>query len=122
MLPPDALYISHMLGAINRLSELMAKKDREAFDQDWIVQNAAIRELEVLGEAAGRMSRGFVKDHPEIPWREITGLRHKLIHDYFVVDLNIVWHTATVNVPEVAPLLKTAAASIGVDQTPREGK
>ena len=51
--------------------------------------------------------------HPDIPWREITGIRHKLIHDYFVVDLGIVWRTATVNVPEVDPPLREVAATLG---------
>jgi uncharacterized protein with HEPN domain len=111
---PDSFFLSHMLDAIGRLSELTAKTDREAFDGDWIIQDAVIRELEVLGEAAGRLSPEFVRAHPEIPWRAITGVRHKLIHDYFVVDLEIVWRTATLNVPEVAPLLKAAAAKLGV--------
>ncbi|MCI0433957.1 MAG: DUF86 domain-containing protein [Gemmatimonadetes bacterium] len=105
-----------MLAALERLSELTARIDRAAFDRDWVLQDAIIRELEVLGEAAGRVSPTFVKAHPEIPWREITGIRHKLIHDYFVVDLGIVWRTATVNVPAVVPLLKAAAE--GFDLAP----
>ena len=67
-----------------------------------------MRELEVLGEAAGRVSSVYAKVHPEIPWREIPRIRHALIHDYFEVDLGIVWRTATVNVPEVLPLLRRA--------------
>jgi len=107
----DAFFLEHMLGAIDRLAELVARIDRQAFDRDWVVQDAVIRELEVLGEAAGRLSPDFVVAHPQIPWREITGIRHKLIHDYFVVDLGIVWHTATANIPEVAPLIRAAAAT-----------
>jgi len=114
MPPPDALFIEHMLAAIGRIGELVTRIDRETFDGDWVVQDAVIRELEVFGEAAGRLSSEFVKAHPEIPWREVTGLRHKLIHDYFIVDLGIVWRTATMNVPEVAPLLKAAAATLPV--------
>ncbi len=120
MQPPDALFVSHMLRAIERLSELMARTDREAFDGDWVVQDAVIRELEVLGEAAGRVSADFVSAHPEIPWREITGIRHKLIHDYFGVDLGIVWRTATVNIPEVDPLLRSAAVTLGIGDSPDE--
>jgi uncharacterized protein with HEPN domain len=109
---PDAAFFGHMLGAIDRLAALVARTDRSAFDRDWVVQDAVIRELEVLGEAAGRVSDTVVEAHPEIPWRAITGLRHKLIHDYFVVDLGIVWQTATVNVPAVAPLIRAAAAAL----------
>ena len=71
-----------------------------------------IRELEVLGEAAGRVSADFVAAHPEIPWKEITGLRHKLIHDYFEVDLQVVWNTARTNVPAVLPLVSAAFESL----------
>jgi uncharacterized protein with HEPN domain len=102
-----------MLSAMDRLSQLLTKTDRDTFDRDWVIQDAVIRELEVLGEAAGRVSPEFTAAHPEIPWREITGIRHKLIHDYFVVDLGIVWRTPTVNVPEVEPLVRAAAATFG---------
>ena len=71
-----------------------------------------IRELEILGEAAGRVSKKFVADHGEVPWKEITGIRHKLIHDYFEVDLAIVWTTATVNVPRVAAAVRAAAETL----------
>lgn len=115
---PDAVFISHMLAAVERISELVARIDRETFYRDWVIQDALIRELEVLGEAAGRLSEEFVQAHPEIPWPEITGMRHKLIHDYFFVDLDIVWRTATANVPEVTPLLEAAAARLDVADTP----
>ena len=117
---PDVVFLGHMLDALDRLAELVARTDRDSFDRDWVIQDAVIRELEVLGEAAGRVSPEFVTAHPEIPWREITGIRHKLIHDYFVVDLGIVWRTATVNVPEVGPLVRAAAASLGVSEPPDE--
>jgi len=107
-----------MLGAVNRLTDLVARTDRNRFDEDWVIQDAIIRDLEVLGEAAGRVSPEFTSAHPEIPWREITGIRHKLVHDYFVVDLGIVWRTATVNVHEIRPLVRTAAASLGVREQP----
>lgn len=115
---PDAVFLGHMLHAIDRLSDLVARTDRDRFNRDWVVQDAVIRELEVLGEAAGHVSDEFVASHPEIPWREITGIRHKLIHDYFVLDLGIVWRTATMNVPEVGPLVRAAAATLGVAHPP----
>ena len=94
-----------MLEAVERVIEVTAKTTKAQFELDWMIQDVLIRELEVLGEAAGRVTRGLTTKHTEIPWREITGLRHKLIHDYFVVALDVVWDTATVDVPEVHPLL-----------------
>ena len=112
MAAPNGLFLGHMLTAMDRIVELVGRTEPEAFHGDWILQDAVMRELEVLGEAAGRVSPDFVRAHPEIPWQEITGLRHKLIHDYFEVDLGIVWRTATVNVPEVLPLIRAAAKGV----------
>lgn len=98
-----------MAASIDRIAEFVNRTERAAFDDDWMLQNAVIRELEILGEAAGRLSSSYVTAHPEIPWAEITGLRHKLIHDYFEVDLDIVWRTATVNVPQIASFVSSAA-------------
>jgi uncharacterized protein with HEPN domain len=108
-----------MLAAMGRIGELTARIDRTQFESDWVLQNAVIRELEILGEAAGRVSKQFVLDHAEIPWKEITGIRHKLVHDYFEVDVAIVWTTATVNVPRVFPAVREAAGSLS-DESPPE--
>ena len=112
----DRAILAHMLAAIERIEELVARTERGAFDRDWVIQDA-IRELEVLGEAAGRMSSDFVSANPTIPWREMTGIRHKLIHDYFVVDLGVVWETAVRNVPEAAALLRAAALETDDEQS-----
>jgi uncharacterized protein with HEPN domain len=97
-----------MASAVARIAEFVGRVEREEFDREWTLQNALIRELEVLGEAAGKLSAEFVNANPKVPWKEITGLRHKLIHDYFEVDLEVVWRTATVNVPEIADFVTTA--------------
>lgn len=57
-------------------------------------QNAVIRSLEVIGEAAGKVSPATQADHPEIPWREIIGMRHRLIHGYAEIRLDLVWAVA----------------------------
>lgn len=111
---PDTVYLGHMAESVARIADFVARVPRDEFDREWTLQNALIRELEILGEAAGKLSAHFVSANPHVPWREMTGLRHKLIHDYFEVDLDIVWRTATVNVPEISKFLRTARG--GSDQ------
>ena len=105
---PDTVYLGHMAAAVARIAEFVDRVPRAEFEREWTLQNALIRELEILGEAASKLSAGFVKANPEVPWKGMTGLRHKLIHDYFEVDLDVVWRTATDNVPEVARFLRSA--------------
>jgi len=62
--------------------------------------------LEIIGEAANRVSPEFCDDHPEIPWLDIVGMRHRLIHAYFDVNLDIVWHTVTSDLPPLITRLR----------------
>jgi uncharacterized protein with HEPN domain len=98
----DAALLLDMLLAARDAQEFVAGLDEAAFVASRLHQNAAIRSLEVLGEAAGKVSTATQAAHPEIPWREITGMRHRLIHGYAEVRLELVW---TVLHDRLSPLL-----------------
>lgn len=90
--------------------------DETTFCADPLVQDATIRCLEVIGEAAGRVSDEFRNRHSEIPWAKIIGMRNRLAHEYAQVDLSEVWRTATQDCPRLAaglePLVPDASDSI----------
>lgn len=68
-----------------------ASKTKEVVIHDPILSRAVVRSLEIIGEASNKLNPDFKSDHPEIEWRKIISTRHKLIHDYFGVDYDIVW-------------------------------
>jgi uncharacterized protein with HEPN domain len=88
--------------------------DQDAFLQDLKTQSAVSHQLMVLGEAVKRLSDEFCAQHPEIPWRQIAGMRDRLIHGYDVVDLDEVWLVLEKDLPELLkelePLLPKASA------------
>ncbi len=65
--------------------------------------------IQIVGEAARRVSPEFVESHPQIPWSEITGMRNKVVHDYLGVDEDIVWQVATVDLPNLVAALESLA-------------
>jgi uncharacterized protein with HEPN domain len=79
--------------------------DEAAFLASDLHQSAVIRKLEVIGEAAGKVSPGFRAAHPEVAWREITGLRHRLVHGYGDVRLDIVWRVVKNLAPQLIFIL-----------------
>jgi uncharacterized protein with HEPN domain len=87
----DAALLLDMLLAARDAQGFVEGLDEAAFLASRLHQNAAIRSLEILGEAAGKVSAAVQAAHPEIPWREITGMRHRLIHGYGEVRLELVW-------------------------------
>ena len=87
----DAALLLDMLLAARDGRGFVEGLDKSAFFASRLHQNAVIRSLEIIGEAAGKVSAATVAAHPEIPWRDITGMRHRLIHGYGEVRLDIVW-------------------------------
>ena len=88
-----ALVVDIVLAAEDALS-FIADINEQRFAASRLHQNAVIRSLEIVGKVAGKLSQEFRRAHPTVPWREITGMRHRLAHDYGGVRLDVVWRTA----------------------------
>lgn len=86
----ERVYLGHIRAAIGDIAEY-ASAGREAFIADRMRQDAVIRKLEIIGEAVKKLTHDTRQRRPEIPWRQIAGMRDRLTHDYFGVDLELVW-------------------------------
>lgn len=102
----DAGYLYDMLSQARTAARFIEGKDRGDLDTDELLQHALVRVLSVVGEAARHVSDEVREAHPEIPWSDITGMRHRLVHDYLHVDLDRVWEAATDGVSELIPKLE----------------
>lgn len=101
MIKDDNIYLEHILESIKEIEEFSKDATKESLSKDRLRQNAIIRELEVIGEAAKNISSSFRDKHKKAEWKKIAGLRDKLIHHYFGVDLNIVWDVIKSDIPEL---------------------
>lgn len=97
----NTVFLKHILDAINLIEGYLKDKSYEEFKNNRMLQDAVIREIEIIGEAAKNLSKEFRNKHSDIPWRQIAGMRDKLIHGYFGVDLDAVWDTATRDIPSL---------------------
>ena len=102
----DLFYIENILQSITRIQLYISSKDYETFIEDFIVQDAVVRQLEIIGEATKRITKDFRNNNPEIPWADMAGMRDILIHDYIDVDLDIVWKTASESIPKLKALIE----------------
>lgn len=94
----DRVYLAHIRDALARIAEYTAA-GREAFMADPRTQDAVVRNLEVIGEATKRVSVDIRSLAPDVAWRAISGMRDKLIHEYFGVNLEIVWRVVELELP-----------------------
>ncbi len=99
--------LRHMRDAANAAIEFIEGRGRSDLDTDLMLQFAVVRALELIGEAAAKLADSTHAAHPSIPWSEIIGMRHRLIHGYFDVDLDIVWNVATRKLPDLVAWLDT---------------
>lgn len=107
--PEDRLYARHILDAIGRIEAYLRDVDQDHFQATPVVQDAVIRQLEIIGEAAKRLSSGFKEGAREVPWRKVAGMRDKLTHDYMGVDIDAVWRTAK---EDIQPLRRSIERQI----------
>ncbi|MDP2853782.1 MAG: DUF86 domain-containing protein [Smithellaceae bacterium] len=103
----DPAYLWDMLDAARAISAFVAGRTFHEFQTDRMLRNAVERNMEIIGEAANRISENFQKSHPEIPWRNIIGQRNILIHEYGEVKNERIWVVATERIPELVALLQT---------------
>lgn len=99
-LSDDGFLLRDILDAISRIEDY-AKGGRDLFFADPRTQDAVIRNLIVIGEAAKKVSRSARERSPEVPWRDVAGMRDKLIHDYAGIDLTVVWRVVEVDLPKL---------------------
>ena len=91
----DKIYIEHILQSIDRIGAYLSGKDHQSFSDDFMTQDAVVRQLEIIGEATKRISKELRNINPQVPWSDMAGMRDILIHDYIDVDIDIVWKTAS---------------------------
>lgn len=103
----DEVILLDIIRAIRLAIEFAQGIDKDSFLRDIKTQSAVLHQLMVMGEAVKRLSMDYRNQHPQIPWKLMAGMRDKLIHGYDIVDLDEVWKTISVDVPQVLPLLET---------------
>ena len=107
----DKVRLVDMLEAAERVVASLKGVDVEAFLRDGDKRDATVYRLQVIGEAAYHVSDSLVKQHPEVEWFKIQGLRHKIVHDYYALDDRTIHHIATDYVPPLVVQLKKILAS-----------
>jgi len=117
MLPrEDAVRLRHMLDAAKAAEEFARGHSRQDLDNDLMLVFAVVRAVEVIGEAASKVTKEGRANVPDIPWAAIVGMRHRVVHAYYDIDLDRVWDTLTADLPPLIVALERALAGSGMDQ------
>ena len=102
----DRVRLLHMRDAAREAVGFAAGRSRADLDTDRMLNLSLVRLIEVIGEAAGRVSADTQAKYPGIPWSDITGMRHRLVHGYDEINLDIVWEVVTVDLPALITQLE----------------
>lgn len=106
----DGLRLRDMLSAAKEVQHFIADKQRADLDTDILLVRGLSMSIGIIGEAAARASAAFQEENPQLPWPQMIGMRNRIIHAYFDIDLDILWITATVDIPSLIPLLEALLA------------
>jgi uncharacterized protein with HEPN domain len=106
MPPDDRVRLRHIVDAGEAVAAFIAGRARADLDQDRMLVFALVRAIEIMGEAASRLSGEARAATPTVPWAPMIAMRNRLVHAYFDIDLDILWRTAVEEVPHIVRLLK----------------
>jgi len=113
----DKIFLDHILQSIQRIQDYVEGVTKEEFFEDLQLQDAVIRRLEVIGEAARQLSADLKAKHRNIPWAQVIGMRNVLIHEYFGVDLGLIWATVQKDLPILREAILEILKVEDADQT-----
>jgi uncharacterized protein with HEPN domain len=116
MLDEDRVRLQHMVDAAEAAAQFVAGRRRTDLDTDRMLLFALVRSIEIIGEAASKVTEQTRSVTPELPWKAIVGMRNRLIHAYFDIDADILWVAATVEVPDLHKRLRVL-----LDEPPCDG-
>ena len=111
MMRDNSLFIKDILDAIEKIEAFIGCLDFEEFITDDKTASAVVRKLEIIGEASKNIPKS-VKQGYELPWKDMAGMRDKISHEYFGVDLEIVWKVIKEKLPEIKPVVRKMLAEI----------
>jgi uncharacterized protein with HEPN domain len=107
----DEAFLLDVLNAAEAARQFCGKMNKKEFLANSLVQSGVLHQLIIMGEAVKLLSPQFRKDHPQIPWKLIAGMRDRITHGYFEVDLNEVWNTIENDLPELIKYIKPLTSS-----------
>jgi len=95
----DTVYLGHMLDMARKAADKVRGKSRADYDGDEVLRIVIAHLVQTIGEAAARVSAPTRERHRELPWKQITGIRHRIVHDYMDIDYDILWEVAMQDLP-----------------------
>jgi uncharacterized protein with HEPN domain len=110
-------YLQDILNATRAARRFVTGLDWDRFAADEKTSYAVVRALQIIGEATKKVPRAWRERHPALPWREMMGLRDKVVHDYFGVDLRVIWQTVQHDLPPLEEAMVALLAELGQDTT-----